>query len=145
MRRTSPGVGLGRRSVKAVCSPKNSLQPQTVTVGAEVGDAPQVDFGKHPPDLATGRMAALHGSPDRAFDNRVLLRLTRGRVFTANHRGVAKLHVVAAGEFSTVIRTEAAMLFMSATNFRTYVVVSDFFLIPHGRIHLEALSTNMIK
>ena len=67
----------------------------------------QVDAGEHPPDLATGRMTALHGSPDRAFDNRVLLRLTRGRVFTANPRGVAKLHVVAAGEFSTVVRTEA--------------------------------------
>ena len=35
--------------------------------------------------------------------------------------------------------------FMSAMNFFTYAVVSDFFFIPYGRIHLEALSTNMIR
>ena len=37
------------------------------------------------------------------------------------------------------------MLLMSATNVRTYVTVFDLCFIPYRRIHLEALSTYMIR
>lgn len=37
------------------------------------------------------------------------------------------------------------MSFMSATNFFTNVVVSDLLLVLYGRIHLKAMSTNIIN
>ena len=46
VRRTPIGVGLGRRSVKAVRSPKNNLQLQTVTISAVVGDSREINANK---------------------------------------------------------------------------------------------------
>ena len=140
VRRTPPGVGLGRRYGKAVRNPDNTLQPQAVTVGPQCWGSPQVDAWKHQPDLATGRMTAFNVSPDGAFEICVLLRPTQGRVFTANPRGVAKLHVVAAGKFSTVVRTEALrpphVVHVGDERPHVYKVVFDFFLILYGRIHV---------
>ena len=92
-------------------------------------------------------MTTLHCSPDGAFDNGVLLRLTRGRVFTADLRGVAKFHVVAAGGFSTVVRTEAMRPphVVYVGDELPHVRDGVCLFIPYGRIHLEALSANTIR
>ena len=101
-------------------------------------------------------MAALHSTPNRTLDNRVVLRLPRGRVLVVSPGRVAVVHIVAADELLSVIsakevwphqceRSLASPCRLMARYFWTYAVVSDFPLIPYGRIHLKALSTNMIR
>ena len=59
---------------------------------------------------------------------------------------VAEINEAATSELPTVRKQRGRpMVFISARNFCTYVVVSDFLLMPYGRIHLEALSTNLIR
>ena len=52
-------------------------------------------------------MAALHSTPNSPLDNRVLLRLLRGRVLAANPGRVAVVHIVAADELPAVISVKA--------------------------------------
>ena len=70
-------------------------------------DSAGIDTRENPPNFAASRMATLHGPPDRALDNRVLLRLARGRVLAADPSGVAELDVAPAGELPAVVRAEA--------------------------------------
>ena len=58
VRRTTPGVGLGRRLVESVGGPLRRFQPKTVTARVETGDGGVVDV-EH-----TGSAAASSASPN---------------------------------------------------------------------------------
>lgn len=64
LRRPPSVAGVGHGTIKAVSGPNDSLEPQLVTVGADFRDSGEIDAQTKPPNLATGRMAALHGSRD---------------------------------------------------------------------------------
>ena len=95
----------------------------------------------------TSRVAILHRAPDRTLDDRVLLRLTRSRVSAADSDGVAVVNGAAAGERPTVVRAESvrAPHGVHVGDELLHTRGGLFRFIPYGRIHLEVLSTNMIR
>ena len=101
------GVCLGRGAVETVGSPQGILELQTVATGADKRDFAEVNVRKQSSNPETRRMAALYSTLNGTLDNRVLLRLPRGRVLTANSGRVAVVHIVAADELPAVISLKA--------------------------------------
>ena len=63
----------------------------------------------------------------------------------AESQNPTKLRPVNSPPLSVRKQRGRPMAFISARNVWTYAVVSNFFIMPYGHIHLEALSTNMIR
>ena len=83
-----------------------SSHRRLVAIRADERDFAEVNVREQSSNLETRRMASLHSTPNSTLDNRVLLRLPRGRVLAANPGRVAVVYIVAA-DLPAVISTKA--------------------------------------